>query len=107
MRRALLLAVGFSAWTISCSGCADTARLAVRQGMGPQPLLPEPRRSLIPTVDIAPAQGWAAGTTPTAAPGLAVNAFATGLLHPRWVYVLPNGDVLVAETNAPPKPDDG
>ena len=75
--------------------------------MGPQPMLPEPHKSLIPTVDIAPADGWAAGATPTAAPGLAVNAFATGLQHPRWLYVLPNGDVLVAETNAPPKPDDG
>ena len=107
MRRSLLLAIGFSAWMLGCSGCGETARLAVRQGMGPQPLLPEPRKSLIPTIDIAPAQGWAAGATPTAAPGLAVNAFASGLQHPRWLYVLPNGDVLVAETNAPAKPDDG
>src|SRR5678815_3620792 len=107
MRRTVLLAVGSSAWTLACSACGDSARLAVRQGMGARPLLPEPRRSLIPTVDIAPAEGWAAGTNPTAAPGLAVNAFATGLQHPRWLYVLPNGDVLVAETNAPPKPDDG
>jgi glucose/arabinose dehydrogenase len=107
MRRSLLLAIGFSAWMLGCSGCGDTARLAVRQGMGPQPLLPEPRKSLIPTIDIAPAQGWAAGATPTAAPGLVVNAFASGLQHPRWLYVLPNGDVLVAETNAPAKPDDG
>jgi glucose/arabinose dehydrogenase len=107
MRRSLLLAIGFSAWMLGCSGCGETARLAVRQGMGPQPLLPEPRKSLIPTIDIAPAAGWAAGATPTAAPGLAVNAFASGLQHPRWLYVLPNGDVLVAETNAPAKPDDG
>jgi glucose/arabinose dehydrogenase len=107
MRRSLLLAIGFSAWVLGCSGCGETARLAVRQGMGPQPLLPEPRKSLIPTIDIAPAEGWAAGTIPTAASGLAVNAFATDLQHPRWLYVLPNGDVLVAETNAPPKPDDG
>jgi glucose/arabinose dehydrogenase len=107
MRRSLLLAIGFSAWMLGCSGCGETARLAVRQGMGPQPLLPEPRKSLIPTIDIAPAQGWAAGATPTAAPGLVVNAFASGLQHPRWLYVLPNGDVLVAETNAPAKPDDG
>jgi glucose/arabinose dehydrogenase len=45
--------------------------------------------------------------TPVAAAGLAVNAYATGLEHPRWLHVLPNGDVLVAESNAPPKPDDG
>ena len=104
MGRSLLLAIGFGASILGCSGCGDTARLAVRQGMGPHPLLPEPRKSLIPTVDIAPAQGWAAGATPTATPGLAVNAFATGLQHPRWLYVLPNGDVLVAESNKPAPP---
>ena len=69
--------------------------------------LPPPHKTLIPTVHIAPAKGWADGDKPVAAAGLAVTAFATGLDHPRWLYVLPNGDVLVAETNAPPKPDDG
>ena len=54
---------------------------------------------------IAPATGWPAGATPTAAQGLQVQAFATGLEHPRWLYVLPNGDVLVAETNRPPTED--
>ena len=63
-------------------------------------------KSLIPTVEIAPAVGWPAGATPAAAAGLTVTAFASGLDHPRWLYVLPNGDVLVAETNAPAKPDD-
>jgi glucose/arabinose dehydrogenase len=58
-------------------------------------------------VNIAPAVGWADGAKPTAAAGTQVAAFAEGLDHPRWLYVLPNGDVLVAETNAPPKPDDG
>jgi glucose/arabinose dehydrogenase len=57
-------------------------------------------------VDIAPAKGWPAGAKPTPAPGLAVTAFATGLDHPRWLYVLPNGDVLVAESDHPPKPED-
>ena len=74
--------------------------------MGPNPQLPAPVHALIPTVAIAPAEGWHAGSMPTPAAGLAVNAFARGLSHPRWLYVLPNGDVLVAETNAPPKPDD-
>ena len=77
------------------------------QDTGPSPVLAEPRTSLIPTVDIAPAVGWPAQGKPVAAQDFAVNAFASGLDHPRTVYVLPNGDVLVAETNAPPKPDDG
>jgi glucose/arabinose dehydrogenase len=74
---------------------------------GPNPTLPEPTSSLIPTVKVAPAKGWPEGVTPKAAPGTQVNAFATGLQHPRWVYVLPNGDVLVAETNAPERPEEG
>ena len=75
--------------------------------MGATPTLAEPVHSAPTTVNIAPATGWPLGAAPKAAPGLAVSAFASGLDHPRWVYVLPNGDVLVAETNAPPKPDDG
>lgn len=75
--------------------------------LGPNPQLAQPVRQIIPTVHIAPAKGWPEGTRPVAAPGLLVSALATGLDHPRWIYVLPNGDVLVAETNAPPKPEDG
>src|ERR1700733_2591460 len=88
------------------SGCGHSARLTVADGTGPNPVLPPPEKSLIPTVGIAPAKGWAQGVTPVPARGLKVAAFAQGLEHPRWVYVLPNGDVLVAETNAPPKPED-
>src|SRR5215213_7569547 len=91
----------------SVTGCGDVATLPVKAGMGPQPALPPPKDTLVPTVNIAPAKGWPAGATPDAAPGFAVNAYADGLDHPRWLYVLPNGDVLVAETNAPPKPEDG
>lgn len=76
-------------------------------GSGPNPVLPEPDKNLIPTVNTAKAVGWAENAKPVAATGLAVNAFARGLDHPRWLYVLPNGDVLVAESNAPPKPEDG
>lgn len=72
--------------------------------IGPRPQLPAPQKRWIPTVNIAPAVGWPEGAAPTAAGGLAVRAFARDLDHPRWLYVLPNGDVLVAETNAPPKP---
>ena len=88
------------------AACGETALLTVAAGTGPRPELPPPRSTLIPTVNIAPAQGWPHGVTPQAAPGLQVVAFASGLDHPRWLLVLPNGDVLVAETNAPPKPQE-
>ncbi|HET7436305.1 MAG TPA: sorbosone dehydrogenase family protein [Thermoanaerobaculia bacterium] len=84
----------------------ESARLPVEAGMGPAPQLPAPQKALIPTVVVATAKGWPAGQTPTVAPGLKVNAFATGFDHPRWLYVLPNGDVLVAETNAPPRKEE-
>jgi glucose/arabinose dehydrogenase len=87
--------------------CGDTALLAPSEGMGPNPTLPAPRTTPLPTVNIAPAKGWPAGVMPTPMAGLAVTALASGLDHPRWVHVLPNGDVLVAESNAPPKPEDG
>ncbi|QHG88464.1 sorbosone dehydrogenase family protein [Xanthomonas sp. NCPPB 1638] len=87
------------------AGCGDTATLAIEQGTGPNPQLPEPVKWLIPTVKIAPVKRWAADARPTAAADLQVNAFARDLDHPRWLYVLPNGDVLVAETAGPPKPE--
>ncbi|MDR6163197.1 sorbosone dehydrogenase family protein [Pseudomonas fluorescens] len=88
------------------AACGETSSLQVSDGTGPSPKLPEPNKTLIPTVNIAPAVGWPEGAKPTAVAGTQVAAFADGLDHPRWLYVLPNGDVLVAETNAPPKPDD-
>ena len=91
---------------LAVAACSDMATLPFTADMGPQPTLLPPRQTLIPTVHIAPAKGWPSGVTPLAAPGMGVNAFARDLDHPRWLYVLPNGDVLVAETNAPPKPDD-
>ncbi|TCS36568.1 glucose/arabinose dehydrogenase [Paucimonas lemoignei] len=97
------LGIGFM---LSLSACADTAKLSVQDGTGPNPVLPEPRHERIPTVNIAPAKGWPADGKPEAASGMAVSLFADKLDHPRWLYVLPNGDVLVAETNAPPKPED-
>jgi glucose/arabinose dehydrogenase len=92
---------------LALAGCAEHATLDPMASVGPTPAIPEPNQRLIPTVHIAPAKKWPQGVTPTAAPGMAVNAFGSGLTHPRWLYVLPNGDVLVAETNAPPKPEDG
>jgi len=86
--------------------CGDEAQLPEHASMGPNPTLPEPVSSLFPTINIAPAKGWPSDAKPVAAAGLAVNAFAVGLDHPRWLYALPNGDVLVAETNGPERPDD-
>jgi glucose/arabinose dehydrogenase len=83
------------------------ATLPVSAGTGSNPELPAPNHTLIPTVHVAPAKGWPAGAKPLAAAGTVVAAFATALDHPRWLHVLPNGDVLVAETNAPARPDDG
>ena len=87
-------------------GCGASAHLPVSAGQGPAPALPTPNTSLIPLVNVVDAKGWPAGTKPAGAQGTSVNAFASGLSHPRWLYVLPNGDVLVAETNAPERPDD-
>ncbi|MDR6113679.1 MULTISPECIES: sorbosone dehydrogenase family protein [unclassified Sphingomonas] len=85
----------------------DTARLSVDQVAGKQPTIGAPREQVIPTVDIAKPVGWANEAKPSVAPGLAIQAFASGLDHPRWLYELPNGDVLVAETNSPPRPNAG
>ena len=101
-----LRALGIGLVALLLAACGETALLAVSAGTGPQPELPPPRSTLIPTVNIAPAKGWPRGAMPQVAAGLQVVAFAAGLDHPRWLLVLPNGDVLVAETNAPPKPED-
>ena len=87
-------------------GCGARAKLSVLEGTGANPVLPPPNGSLIPVVHVVEAKGWAPDESPDAAPGSAVVAFARNLDHPRWLHVLPNGDVLVAETNAPPRPDD-
>lgn len=86
--------------------CADEPP-SMPPDFGPNPQLPAPDRSLIPTIEVAPAVGWPEGAKPVPATGLAVNLYARGLDHPRWIYVLPNGDVLVAETNAPVREEDG
>lgn len=90
---------------VSLSACGETAKLPMSAGIGPNPTLPPPNQTLIPTVHIAPAIGWQEGGKPVAASGFEVSAFADKLDHPRWLYVLPNGDVLVAESNKPPKPE--
>ena len=91
---------------ITTMACGKSASLPVEAGVGPQPTLPQPQTSLIPVINVVNAIGWPPESAPAAAPGTTVNAFAMDLQHPRWLYVLPNGDVLVAETNAPPRPKD-
>jgi hypothetical protein len=91
---------------IALGACGSEAKLQVERGTGPEPELPPPEKSLIPTINIAPAVGWPEGGRPVAAEGAQVQAFASGLDHPRWLYVLPNGDVLVAESAAPERPED-
>lgn len=101
-----LLFVSMSSAILGLTGCGHKANLTIEAGSGPNPTLPAADKSLFPTVNIAPSRPWSEGQTPIAAAGTRVVAFAEHLEHPRWIYVLPNGDVLVAETNAPPKPDD-
>ncbi|MFK8030619.1 MAG: sorbosone dehydrogenase family protein [Gammaproteobacteria bacterium] len=88
------------AFALLLTACSSSVE-PVSTGVGANPKLPEPDSSLLPVVNIAPAVGWIDGAEPTAADGLDVNAFARGLDHPRWIYTLPNGDVLVAESNSP------
>ena len=85
----------------------DKAALSVADVAGNRPTISEARVQTIPTVGTAEPIGWANGATPTPAAGLAVKPFATGLQHPRWLYRLPNGDVLVAESNSPPRKGGG
>jgi glucose/arabinose dehydrogenase len=106
MRSDLVRLQSFIVVCIAAAGCATAAKLPVDAGIGVHPVLPHAEQALIPVINVVTAKGWAPDATPTAANGLTVRAFARGLDHPRWVYVLPNGDVLVAETNAPARPDD-
>ena len=99
-RAVIVCAITFAA------ACGSNAKLSVADGTGKTPALPAPDFSKIPTVHMAKAAPWTGDAKPIAATGVTVAAFARGLTHPRWLYVLPNGDVLVAETNGPVRPDD-
>jgi glucose/arabinose dehydrogenase len=101
LRRTVVATAAAAVGAVAAAGCGDTASLSIADGTGPEPVLPPPQESLVPTVDVAPAVGWPDGASPEAGAGLRVEAFARELDHPRWLYVLPNGDVLVAESNAP------
>jgi glucose/arabinose dehydrogenase len=85
----------------------DSAQLAAGADVGREPIFTAPRSEMIPTINIASVTPWKAGEHPVAAKGLAVARFADGLTHPRSMLRLPNGDILVAETNSPPRPKGG
>jgi len=104
--RLVIVAVMLAGAGLALVSCGESATLPLSAGIGPNPQLPPPAVTIFPTVSVARAVGWPAEDRPAPALGLTVDAFATGLDHPRNIYVLPNGDVLVAETNTPPKPDD-
>src|SRR4051812_15573233 len=96
---------GIFAWIVARIG-AVALRWRKLQGVpqqaawGSAPHVPQAKpQGAIPTLKMPSARGWSDGQIPVAAPGLKVNAFAAGLKHPRWIYVLPNGDVLIAEAN--------
>jgi glucose/arabinose dehydrogenase len=88
-----------SATAIALAGCGNNAFLPESASYGAKPELPPPQESLIPVNNTASVETWKEGQAPTPAPGLTVSKFAASLDHPRWIYVLPNGDVLVAESN--------
>ncbi len=100
----LLVAAGAGYWYLSTP---DKATVELSKLTGPGPELVGQRPEAFPTIKIAEIIGWKGGAVPTAAPGLKVNAFAGDLDHPRWLYLLPNGDVLVAESSAPERPISG
>ncbi|MET4595296.1 MULTISPECIES: PQQ-dependent sugar dehydrogenase [unclassified Sphingomonas] len=111
MRKHILIVLGLIV-LVGIAGFAylawpDTAKLDVNQVAGKTPDITAPRIQMLPTIGVAKAVGWPKGAMPTPAAGLGVQPFATGLDHPRWMYRLPNGDVLVAETNSPPREGPG
>lgn len=102
-----LIALATCLGSLALAGCGHMADLPVEAASGSTPQIVEPAENLLPTVDVAPATGWPRDAAPVPAEGLSVTAFAAGLDHPRWLHVLPNGDVLVAESAAPPQPELG
>ena len=111
MRKHILLLFGLillvGAGVVTYLAWPDTARLDIAAVQGRTPDITPARIQTLPTVKVADVVGWRNGAMPTPAAGLRVQPFASGLDHPRWLYRLPNGDVLVAETNSPPRKGGG
>ena len=104
MKRLLLTGFAVAAMLAACEGPTKSDG---SEGYGPDPKMPAARSSPLPTVNARQAVGWAAGAAPVPAEGLKVARFAEGLDHPRWLYALPNGDILVSESNSPPREGKG
>ena len=103
MKHAPLVSIALLA---ALAACQSKEPAPIATGFGESPELPAPEKSLLPTVNVATAKSWQAGETPAPAAGYTVTEYAGGLDHPRWLYELPNGDILVAETNGPERPKD-
>jgi glucose/arabinose dehydrogenase len=97
--RSHLPAIGAALFVAACSSPGSNDPLV---GFGPDPALPKPQHRLIPNIGAPDVVRWSAGAAPTAPSGFVVTRFAEGLQHPRWLLVLPNGDVLAAESAGPP-----
>jgi glucose/arabinose dehydrogenase len=102
-----LVAEPLACLLLLATGGGTAAQLSIRETTGTSPILAPPKQSLVPTINVATAKPWTAVTAPAAVNGTSVTAFARDLDRPRWLHVLPNGDVLVAETNAPERPEHG
>lgn len=100
-RYKLTAVAALAALLAACTATAPSGRIAENAEYGPRPKLVAPEQSLLPTINPRKAIGWRDGHAPTPASGLVVSAYAAGLDHPRWLLALPNGDVLVAESNRP------
>lgn len=112
MKKLLITVLVVAALVVAAGGglvalSRHEATVPIEQTYGPDPVLVEPKAEWLPSVNVAEATPWPNGQMPVAAQGLEVKEYAGDLEHPRWLHVLPNGDVLVAESNAPPKPDEG
>jgi glucose/arabinose dehydrogenase len=101
LKRSLVVALTVAGASL-VAGCSNSGASFDRDSQtGPDPVLPAPHQYLVPPMHVAKAVGWKPGETPSVASGLRIQAIATGLEHPRQPYVLPNGDILVAESNGP------
>ena len=102
LRRVAALA-GSCLLVAAVAGCSDSgSEFDISQQVGPNPVLPEPSSSLLPDLKVAEVVGWNESETPSVPGGLKITAYARDLAHPRTVYTLPNGDVLVVQSRTPP-----
>ena len=105
MRRCLSMIVAVTG--VLCLAACDSGHPPPKSSFGANPKLPAPAPQTIPTMNVNSVEAWGPNETPTAPAGFTVTRFAANLRHPRWIYVLPNGDVLVSEAAPPMPPIDG